>query len=557
MRFRHCGLLVAILGLVACGERADESAATNAAESEGAAPVVTQVIGGALISGANGMAVGPDGLLYVASVLGSEIRALDPETGEVKQRWTAADGVDGPDDVAFAPDGAMYWTSILTGEVAGFRPDGTRVTAARLTPGVNPLTFSDDGRLFVSQCFFDDKLYEVDPLGKAEPRLIRGDLGPGCGLNGMDWGTDGRLYGPRWFRGEVVSLDVMSGEMHTVASGFDVPASVKFDPAGRLNVLDTKAGKVIRLEGDTRTALAELEPGLDNFAFDAEGRLFVSSFTDGFVVRFDTDGSRHELLPGGLAHPGGVAVRAGSDGTEVVIADLHAVRSIHAERAEPTSVERNVLGVSELGSSLSVTADGARLILTSWVDGDVRVWDPASRTVVERYPAVGAPVDAGRYFGKLVVSEHASRSVLALEAGTGDATARGDVFAEGLEAPTGLATNGADLFVADRVRGQVLRIASDGKRLDPAEVVAEGLDAPEGLAVHPDGLVVMEAGRGRVTLLGEDGSKRTLAELQVGLPAGSEAQPPSMVFNGVAVAPDGAVYVTGEHERALYRIDLH
>ena len=35
-----------------------------------------------------------------------------------------------------------------------FSNDGTLVTAAQLGPGVNPITFSDDDRLFVSQCFF-------------------------------------------------------------------------------------------------------------------------------------------------------------------------------------------------------------------------------------------------------------------------------------------------------------------------------------------------------------------------------------------------------------------
>ena len=59
--------------------------------------------------------------------------------------------------------------------------------------------------------FLGTNLYELDPKGVSEPRLIADDLGPGCGLNGMDWGPDNRLYGPRWFVGEVVSFDVDSG----------------------------------------------------------------------------------------------------------------------------------------------------------------------------------------------------------------------------------------------------------------------------------------------------------------------------------------------------------
>ena len=58
---------------------------------------------------------------------------------------------------------------------------------ASLPPGPNPITFSDDGRLFVALCFVGDSLYEVDPEGIEAPRLIAENL-VGCALNGMDWG---------------------------------------------------------------------------------------------------------------------------------------------------------------------------------------------------------------------------------------------------------------------------------------------------------------------------------------------------------------------------------
>ncbi len=544
--------LAVVLLLAGCGEpkvNAPESAApTTTTTTTVAAPTLAIVTSGAEISGANGMHVGPDGMLYVASVLGSELIVIDPDTGQVQRRIGASDGVAGPDDVAFAPDGAFYWTSILTGEVAGFRPDGSRVVAAKLGEGVNPLTFSDDGRLFVAQCFFGDKLYEVDPLGKEPARAIREDLGPRCGLNGMDWGPDDRLYGPRWFRGEVVSIDVDTGDMKTVASGFGVPAAVKFDGAGKLNVLDTLAGKVIRVDGDQQTVVAELTPGLDNFAFDAAGRLFVSSFTDGSVTRIDPDGTHKELSPGGMSSPGGVAVIVRDNKPEVIVADLHAVRGIDPTTGASTFVARNILGVSELGSSLSASADGDQVILTSWLDNDVRVWDPATQKVVEHYRELGEPVDALRYMGQIVVSEHAKHRVITID---GDNIA---VLAEGLEAPTGLAVRGDELLVADRARGQVLSIAKAGAAVTPPALVIGELDGPEGIAVVADGLVVMEAGRGRVTLLGRSGSRQTLGELTPGQTAGSDAQPPSMIFNGVAAGPDGTVYVTAEKRRGLFKI---
>ena len=96
-------------------------------------------------------------------------QVLDTESGAVVEVYDALDGVIGPDDVAFGPDGSWYWTSIMTGEVAGFNASGEKVTAAQLSPGVNPITFSDDGRLFVSQCFFGTHLFGWTQQGKSQP----------------------------------------------------------------------------------------------------------------------------------------------------------------------------------------------------------------------------------------------------------------------------------------------------------------------------------------------------------------------------------------------------
>ena len=76
-------------------------------------------------------------------------------------------------------------------------PGAHRDRIASPGPGVNPITFSDDGRLFVSQCALGDHLFELDPDRQrgAAPhhRPARSGL---TALNGMDWGPDDRLYGP-------------------------------------------------------------------------------------------------------------------------------------------------------------------------------------------------------------------------------------------------------------------------------------------------------------------------------------------------------------------------
>ena len=479
-------------------------------------------------------------------MLGSELVVLNPDTGAVVRRLTRADGVEGPDDVAFNANGDFYWTSILTGEVGGYKADGTRVTAAKLTAGVNPITFSDDGRLFVAQCFFGDKLYEVDPNGVKEARLISDKLGPKCGLNGMDWGPDKRLYGPRWFTGEIVSFDVDTNTMRTEATGFQVPAAVKFDSKGRLHVLDTMAGTVNRVGGGKTEVIATLSPGLDNFAFDANDRLFVSSFTDSFVVRVEPDGSLFELSPGGMATPGGVAVRSKDGHHEVVVADLQALRGFDGATGAATFVERNILGVSPIGRSLTVAPDGDLLVLSSWVDEDVRVWDPVAHKVVERHGGLGGPVDAVAFDGGVAISEHANHRVISIKGDSTTVLAEGQAHGARGRWPRPLRRRPYERAVVENRRRRICHVAAAGRG---CRVGSAG-----GRRRRP-GRLRGGRSRSRPGGSGEQGRQgRAARGHRTGLAGRFVRQPPSFVFNGIAAGDDGTLYVTGERTRTLYRI---
>ena len=540
---KHLSAALCCLMAVGCAE---PDSVIKTSNIELASPIKVEIIAtGAQIAGANGMALGPDGMLYVASVLGSNITVLDPDSGDVQRVYGATEGVIGPDDVAFSSDGAWYWTSIMTGEVAGFTVAGDKVIAANLTAGVNPITFSDDDRLFVAQCFFGVNLYEVDPAGAMPARLISDTLGPDCGLNGMDWGPDGRLYGPRWFQNEVVSFDVDAGSMRTEATGFNTPAAVKFDSEGRLHVLDTGTGELFRMQGEDAVLVAQLLPGLDNFEIDQEGRFFVSSFVDGFVKRVNVDGTITELMPGGMAHAGGITFHDGF----MVVADLHSIRAFALDGQEAYTT-RNVLGTGIMGGALNIASDDGQLILTSWVDGDVRLWDQAAQRQTWRKAGLAGPVAAVRFGAEVVVSEHGTGRVIGFDANGAEAT----VYAEGLPAPTGLWSSGGDLFVSDRKLGQILQLAEAGAVLSPYRVVVSGLTTPEGFVVKGQDFVVVEADLGQVTRIKAKGERLVLADVPAGSQAASLDQPPSQVFNGIAMDDAGGLYVPGESNRVLYKI---
>jgi sugar lactone lactonase YvrE len=243
----------------------------------------------------NGITIDSDDILYVTSILNSEIVLMDRETGEVLQRLGADQGVTGPDDIAVAPDGTLYWTNYGSGEACRRADDTT--TCQSVGPFINPITISDDGRLFVATFMpvFSDALYELDPdLVQAPQRIFNK---PGW-LNGMDWGPDGFLYAPSWKEANILRIDVDSCDesewcdSEIIMDGtITMPAAVKFDSQGNLYALDSSSGEVLQVDTTTgsSTVIANLTAGLDNLAFDSEDRLFVSNIS-GLVV---------EVLPNG------------------------------------------------------------------------------------------------------------------------------------------------------------------------------------------------------------------------------------------------------------------
>lgn len=332
------------------------------------------LVRGAPIHGANGIMFDKDDRLYIASVWGQEILVMDPDTGEITRRIGADMGVGTPDDLAFGPDGFLYWTSIVTGEVFRLTPDGQK-SAQLVARGVNPITFSDTGRLFVGLCILGEGLFELDPNLVNPPRQIPIQLPPGAGmLNGFDCGSDGFLYAPVYFMGMVVKIDMDSGATTVVADGFVVPSAVKFDSLGRLHVLDQAAGTITRIDTarGSKEMIARLgSPGWDNLAFDSRGRLFVSHYSDGSVVEVLPGDQLRTVSEGGIILPGGIAAMLRAGRECVMVADLWTLREFDALTGEAVSMEHSSFLPTGLLAPMTVSVDGSNLVLTSVVSNAV------------------------------------------------------------------------------------------------------------------------------------------------------------------------------------------
>ena len=111
-----------LLAVAALAAGCDEAASTEGDVEEEV--VVRQIGASASFRGINGILFGPDGDLWLTSVVTPALARIDPESGEILENLGPGDGAKSPDDLAFGPDGSVYWTDISNGEVAMRSPDG-------------------------------------------------------------------------------------------------------------------------------------------------------------------------------------------------------------------------------------------------------------------------------------------------------------------------------------------------------------------------------------------------------------------------------------------------
>ena len=495
--------------------------------------------------GVHGLGIDPRGRLLAGSVVGQSLSLVDRESGAVRPFVGPPAGM--ADDVAFGPDGEVAWTAYLVGELRIRNAAGEIRTVASGLPGLNSLAYTEDGRLFATQVFMGDALYEIDRSGEQPPRKIIEGMG---GLNGFEFGPDGHLYGPLRFKGEVVRVNVESGEMDTVADGFRIPAAVNFDGQGRLYVVDSATGELLRLRPDSgeKVRVARLKPSLDNLAIDKQaGLLYVSNMADNSIQEVDlADGRVRDLVRTRLAAPSGLAMV----GDQLHIADTFAYRVMDTGSGDIREVGR--MWASHLEYPLNAWADEHVVVLTSWATGTVQVFDRASGEMTHGFHDFQAPHDAVQLAdGSLLVAELATGRLLRVSGEQGE---QREAVVVALAGPAGMAFN------ADRSTLFVTTAGGSVWAVNPADWsrrrVRDGLAMPEGISVSAAGkLLVMEVGKQRLLEIDPvDGATRTLAEdLPVGLPA-LEGLPPTGVFNDVVEAANGDLFFTADRDAGLYRL---
>jgi len=340
-----------------------------------------------------------------------------------------------------------------------------------------------------------------------------------------------------------------------LAEVFGRPASAKFSPSGVLHVL-VQTGEVFKIDTKTgaKTLFITLQAGLDNMVFDADGTMYISNADFGWIMEVKPGGQTRTISIGGMIGPMGLAVLPGSNNQDALfVADLFRLRELNGLNGKEVNAEKGYLvpEPKKLTTPFTVSADGNKLVVSSFFNSLVQVWDPGTKTVLEEYP-FPVPINAIRFKNDLVVVDLGLGGVVRAS----DKSMILPINNTTVFAPGGLATDGNLLWVADWGTGIIWQISFNGNTPNAPVPVAQGLKNPEGLAWDQNGgLLVVETGASRLSRVSLSTGKITpIAEgLKLGQPA-LEGFPPTWSFDGVAIGKSGKIYVSGWENNIIYVI---
>lgn len=525
--------------------------------------------------------------LYVNDLTTGLIRQVTPEG-----RSTTVGPVRGGHDIAVGPDGDIYSSGgarvhrlVRHGEPpAQARPPRGESRWAGRAPGTVETVFGTGEAPAGDPSFWDSGAPGPDQVAVA---------------------PDGTVYYVDASRAQVGSV-TPDGTTTLLTGTWENPHSIAVGPDGAVYVTDTLAARIDRIDpgGDRDTVTTPALAGPRGVTVDAAGALYVTDYAvdTALVHRIGADGTA-SVVTGGGDQWGEEAVN--QPATAGAFAELSAVTvdrtgvlyfidpySSAIWRLGPDGVLRTVVGTP----SRDFAGDG--------FGGD---GGPADQAEINNPTSLAAGPDGSLYLADTLnnrVRRITPDGVITTFAGTGEPAEKGDdgpaVEAALLE-PTGIAVaDDGTVYVTSPVGGTIRRIdpsgtittltrfapsPDEGRRAtevpveDITGITVDGTGKPT-MAVNQDQLhSVDEAGRlhvesatGNHVVTGPDGSTYVAGAASVDrhypdgtvMPVmgygvgvepldGQQAIASRMLIQGLAISPDGELYVAGEKD--VYRID--
>lgn len=446
--------------------------------------------------GVNGATVGADGNLYVTHTGNGTITRIDLATMKPSLFVPSYGGIFIVDDIAADDKGNLYATGTtpLVGEVYRIDKNGVKTVIASGMAAPNGIEYNPrTGRLFVTECFQGNRVYEVDPTGQKPARLlIDKDVIPVPEGFDFDPNTNDLIV-PDMGSGKILRIHPDTGAITTVAEKFITPIALTIGADKMVYIPELATGAVykMRLDGTGREKIAQIKPGLDNLAITKQGRLFVTSYWDATIYEVTTDGSGKfkQLFPAGPNQPLGVVAKD----DVLLVADAIMVRTVKDGQYHPTKL--NAWAAHGLPLPLSLAdGPGSQVFWTDCLHGAVAIGNAGSGEFKPVAGGLNQPMAAlmSAAGGKLFVAEYGAGQITAVSLADGAKS----VVAKGLEGPLAMAEVGDMLYVAESKAG---RISAINIKTGHKEVLLSGMVGKPG-AMANDGM-------GRLLVLDGAGQK--------------------------------------------------
>jgi sugar lactone lactonase YvrE len=410
--------------------------------------------------GVNGAAIGSDGNLYVTHTGNGTITKIDLSTMTPSVFVPPYGGVFIPDDIAADDNGNLYVTGTtpLVGEVYRIDKKGVKTVIASGMAAPNGIEYNKKtGRLFVTECFQGNRVYEVDPTGKNGARLLI-DKNIIPVPEGFDYDPDTNdLIVPDMGTGKILRIHPDTGKITTVAEKFITPIALTIGADKMIYMPELATGIVykVSLDGAKREKIAQLAPGLDNIAITKEGRLFVTSYWDATIHEVATDGSgkSKQLFPNGPNQPLGIVAKA--DG--LYVADAIMIRSVKDGKYNKTKL--NAWASKGMPLTLSLAnGPGNQVFWTDCIHGAVAIGDPVKGEFKPVAGGLNLPMSVlmSGSEPKLFVAEYGAGQITVVSLTDGSKS----VLTKGLEGPLAMAAVGDTLYVAESKAGRISAVNS-------------------------------------------------------------------------------------------------
>jgi sugar lactone lactonase YvrE len=395
-------------------------------------------------------------------------------------------------------------------------------------------------RLFVTECFQGNRVFEIDPEGVKAPRLlIDKDLIPVP--EGFDFDPDTNdLIIPDLGTGKILRVHPDTGAITTVVEKLAAPIALVIG-ADKMAYVPSLTGVVykVSLDGAKIETIAQLVPGLDNVTITKNGRLFVTSYWDATIFEVATDGSGKfkQLFPKGPNQPLGIIVKDG----KVLVADAIMIRNLAGGKYEPTKL--NAWAVHGMPLPLSLAdGPGSQVFWTDCIHGVACIGDPSKGEFKPVAGELNRPMTSmmSPSGDSLYVAEYGAGQITVVSLKDGAKS----VLTKDLEGPLALAMIGDTLYVAESKPGRISKVdPASGKK----EVILSSM-VGKPLALANDGnqsLLILDGAGHKILRV----NLKTLAmsTLAVNVPVeyGSIGSYPSVEFPApMVVAKSGDIYLT-------------